>query len=340
MKRTLLFIIKCLGAFLLLVFIFVNILLAYWGLTSIIITAIVYAFIWCFAWLLVSRIATDIKKRKNYLLLVTSIVMSLFAAELTLKYIIVTDDTRGQDFGFSSWPYGVPAIENLISKYGDKRDMRLKTGHPNTIETPDGNEYNYPHRYNSLGLRGKDHTPDPTTFTIVGLGDSYTEGFGTPEDSTWLQLLENKLGQRNISGKKIRCINGGIAGSDPFLEYVILEKLLLRYEPKMVLVCINETDIDDVIKSGGWERFSDSGALVCRPHPWWYLMYQSSVIARYVIHYHRNWLLLNDKEYESEKRNAIEKIENCLMHDYLKLAHEHNFKLIAVIHPLRDELES
>jgi hypothetical protein len=43
---------------------------------------------------------------------------------------------------------------------------------------------------------------------IVGLGDSFTQGVGTPPDSTWLKYIERKL--------DLKTLNAGIGASNPY----------------------------------------------------------------------------------------------------------------------------
>ena len=97
------------------------------------------------------------------------------------------------------------------------------------------------------------------------------------------------------------------------------------------------SDITDVIRQGGWERYTHP-----KKAPWWGYIYQFSFIARAVIHagLHVNWLLLTPAENERAEKAAIDSMENCLADAYLKLAKAQNYQLVVVLHPMLSELES
>ena len=56
-------------------------------------------------------------------------------------------------------------------------------------------EFDYQHTINSLGLRDKEYTAEQldSSYVILTLGDSFVEGVGVPDDSTWSRLLHQKL---------------------------------------------------------------------------------------------------------------------------------------------------
>jgi len=77
-------------------------------------------------------------------------------------------------------------------------------------------EFDYSYTANSLGLREVEFSvekPD-SLCRLLFLGDSFTEGVGTPYDSTYPRFFGNLLKE---SYNNIQTINAGISGSDPFL---------------------------------------------------------------------------------------------------------------------------
>ena len=258
-----------------------------------------------------------------------------------MKYVFKINLSRQEMNGsfFYVFPYGKPELENLLRRLGHKEpDLRLSNYVPYLEEMNECDEFKYLHRYNSLGLRGKNPLRDTAKTNIVGLGDSYTEGVGTPEDSTWLQLVENNLNDtRRGQLKNIQCINGGIMGNEPIAEYIILKELLLPYKPRVVILAVNCTDISEIVELGGWERFNNNH----RKIPWYAYIYQFSFITRAVVHIMHpiNWLFLTHEEYREAEKDAFEILEQCIAGDYLKLSREQNFKLIVVLHPVLSELE-
>ncbi len=334
-------ILKYVSLFLLSVFVLLNIVLGYYGVSSIFLTAIVYIFLWVAATFIVSRLIKNTQFKQNLKLLFTAMIVSLFIGELALKYVFKKNLAHQEMNGsfFYSFPYGKPEVENFIRRVGHKEpDVRLSNYVPYMKEIRGCAEFQYLYRYNSIGLRGHDPVRDDTLLiNIVGLGDSFTEGVGTPEDSTWLQLLENNLKRdsQHLPGK-VQCINGGISGTEAIAEYIILKELLLQFNPRVVILAVNSTDISDVVKIGGWERYNHH-----RLAPWYAYIYQFSFIARAIIQqvHPVNWLFLTDEENHQEEIKAINTLERCIKEDYVKLSKEQNFKLIVVLHPMLSELE-
>ena len=326
---------KYLGIFSFSVLIILNLILWYLGDSNIMITAIFYALLWLVARALINGVSLSDENRINFKLAASTLIVGLLIVELTLKYVV----------GCYNYNFDVPQLERLGRKYVRKQsDLRLKNYEPNTIEAHidiGSDEYHYSHSYNSLGLRGAEPSTNITLTNIAILGDSYTKGFGAPEDSTWVFLLQQKLNAEKRFAQKIQCLNGGISGSDPFSEYIVLQDLLLKFNPKIVIVDINATDIDDVIHAGGWERYSKSNEIILKPRSWWFPFYQCSFIARYFIHatLHLNSKLLTSQQDKAESKIAITKLEHCITDDYLNLARKYHFKLIVAISPLLPELE-
>lgn len=335
--------IKTVLVFITLTIVAVNLLLGFWGISSIILTAIIYAALLLFSRGMINVLSKNDGLNPNLKLLFTVTFISLFICELSLKYIfkvgLEAQEIEG-DF-FYSLPYGNHHIEQLarkhILKLSDPFLINRPANSSNTIQT---SEFTYIHNYNTLGLRGKNIDTQSKLFNIVTLGDSYTEGIGAAGDSTWTKLLEDNLNDKRTHGlifsNKVQCINGGLAGSDPFSEYYIFKKLLLPAKPKIVLLSINGTDITDVIKYGGFERYTHP-----KDAPWWAYIYQFSYIHRALMHaiYNTNWLLLTPEENRIAETKAMEKIVDCINNYYIPLATQHQFELIIVLHPMLNELE-
>ena len=205
---------------------------------------------------------------------------------------------------------------------------------------PVSNEFHYRCRYNSLGLKDRELTTDKNTneIRVLGLGDSFMEGSGAPEDSSLMRLLENKLNAAQ-SAVKYTTINGGIAGSDLFFSYDLLEKCLLNYHPDVVMLNLNSTDINDVMMRGGNERYDRNGAYVGRKGPWWEYLFGSSYIARLVAFkvFHINWQLMTDGQLKKEEAEAVNKISKKIG-EYQKLADEKHFKFLLLLQPIMPEL--
>lgn len=190
-------------------------------------------------------------------------------------------------------------------------------------------EFAYPIKSNNEGLRDVDHPvikPD-SEYRIICLGNSFTEGIGAPQDSTWPRLLEHKLA--NMAHKKISVFNAGISSSDPFFEYKLLEKKLLKYSPDLVLLAPGTSDFEFYKLRGGFERFTSDGI---RYHeaPNWEKLYAASYVLRFFINnvfQYKN--LLPPDEYEKQYFKAQAEIYSCIK-KFKALSEKQKFGLILV----------
>ncbi len=108
-------------------------------------------------------------------------------------------------------------------------------------------DFTYIVETNSLGLRDKEvQRPKPNNvLRIVGVGDSYTYGWGVNIEDTWLRRLESLL---NIPEKKIETVNVGKPGAGPPFYAEISQKLVPILEPDIILVGILQGN--DIASSG------------------------------------------------------------------------------------------
>ncbi len=282
--------------------------------------------------------------KTNNKIFVTATLVLLFLIELTLKYGLKTYCSYNEVNGsfFYSSPYKQHQLKDLQNLFkSTSYNPQLKIHEPNSAYRLSKKEYQYEHKYNSLGLRGKEPVTDTCLNTVIALGDSFTEGEGTPSDSTWPALLQKKL-SLELCPKKIQCINAGCSGSDPFFEFLLLKKNLLGFKPKIVLLSINQSDIYDVVLRGGFERFTSNGKITLKERPWWEFFYQFSFIIRHIVHdiFKINRQLMSDKTYRDEVKVALDKLQQCVVSDFKNLAIDNKFELIVILHPMQYELEN
>jgi lysophospholipase L1-like esterase len=200
-------------------------------------------------------------------------------------------------------------------------------------------EFAYPRRTNSLGLCEREFPDEKPAgeFRVIALGDSYTEGVGTPYEETWLKVVERRL-QEQLPERRVQAFNAGISGisgSDPLYEYVLLRDQLVRYRPDLVLVAINTSDISDVMIRGGSERFLPDGTTrFTRRPPAWEPLYGISYLFRHVIHdlLGYDYLFVRAQELEAEHDKAIEHIVGTVA-GISALGRERGFALVVVLHP-------
>jgi lysophospholipase L1-like esterase len=212
---------------------------------------------------------------------------------------------------------------------------------PNSIKTDKRLEFTYTYRYNNRGFRGPDIlSKKPSEYRICAIGDSFTESVGSPDDSTWSQLLQHKLTARY--GTVINVINLGRSGSDPVYNLKAFQDNLINLNPDMLLLNINNSDLDDIISRGGPERYNKNGRLQLRTGPWWEYFYGYSYIVRFFIRdvFQYNWLLsrpsqdpdLDDYPAAADKLYATV----MQMHEYCQ---SKQIEFVLMVTPLQFEME-
>jgi hypothetical protein len=79
---------------------------------------------------------------------------------------------------------------------------------------------------------------------VIVLGDSFTFGLGVPGEATFPPLMETRL-RESIGGSSVAVLNAGIVSYSPFLQHLLLEKKLADYQPTLVVLMLDATDIGD-----------------------------------------------------------------------------------------------
>jgi lysophospholipase L1-like esterase len=145
-------------------------------------------------------------------------------------------------------------------------------------------EFRYQNKYNEFGLREyylDSFTRDTNTIKILCLGDSFTEGDGAPYDSSWVRVTERVA---NESGRKYKLYNAGVCGSDVFFNHQWLNTDVMRIKPKLVIECINTSDLCDVVWMGGKDRFNPDSTTSGKVGPRWEIVYRFSHVFRAFVH--------------------------------------------------------
>jgi hypothetical protein len=283
------------------------------------------------------------KVKTNQLLLITSIFFSIFTTEIVLRFVLKRNLTYAEKNGSLNY-----ATFYTHSNYFDQRKRKRKLGElsnylvgiPNSSRSEKRIEFIYEHRYNSLGLRSEEIpiTKASNEYRILALGDSFTEGLGASQDSSWVPLLEQIL-QEKSNQFKITCINAGHAGSDLIFDYHLLKEKLLPYQPNMVLLVLNGSDPRDIFIRGGKERYDENGNLKLKKGPWWEYFYGTSFLVRLwvkdVLKY--NDYLVKDKGFEKKLMVSFDIIYETIL-EYRQLAISENFELKIVFMPFYNEM--
>src|SRR5690606_15671360 len=143
------------------------------------------------------------------------------------------------------------------------------------------NEFKYEFKTNNHGYSDIEWDTIPSrNFKIIALGDSFTEGFGAPQDSSWVAQI-----RKYYKNKDIYWLNCGISASDPFNNFYNLQNDIIRMHPDLVINIFTKQDFEeDVLLRGGFERFK-KGHLEYKPAPCRELVYAYSHIYRMLFHW-------------------------------------------------------
>ncbi len=156
-------------------------------------------------------------------------------------------------------------------------------------------EFQFYHVMDSLGFRN--NQSDTSKVEILVFGDSFTEGLGASQDSTWPAQLSGFRGTH--------IYNAGIMGSDPFYAWKILVDNYLDFTPKKLLLVVNYSDIADVIIRGGKERFLPNNAVKYKSDNWFEPIYKYSHLFRAFLHLVLRYdYILNSPVDRNENLNA------------------------------------
>jgi len=122
-------------------------------------------------------------------------------------------------------------------------------------------DFNYIQRVNNLGLRGRDREERKIdgTLRIAMLGDSFTMGKGVKDDETFSVLLEKDLNLR--SERPIEILNAGVDSYSPILSFLQLRNQLLNYEPDLVILNLDMSDLLQELAYRQRAVYDSSGAL-------------------------------------------------------------------------------
>lgn len=216
----------------------------------------------------------SLERLKLFLLVAIAVFVPLAIAESyfrsTQRFSTYCERTFGyqcfdSDFGMLPYPWLATKIRN--SKFESITNEYVTSG-----------------EINSEGFFGKAFADkkEPTAYRILFLGDSFTFGIGAPGGKGFVEdvgrYFEGKRMPRNIE-----VMNAGRMGSDPIFYLQILKRQMLKYQPDLVVMMVNQSDVDDIVKRGGNERFNDSGWLKERKMPWFTPLFRSSHLVRSII---------------------------------------------------------
>lgn len=138
----------------------------------------------------------------------------------------------------------------LFPRYVTDGGFGVRVNVPNARYWHTSPEVHVQFRINSMGIRSDreySFRKPPGTIRIVGLGDSFTQGYEVDLADTYLYRLEEILAAR---GLPVEVINLGVSGYGNAEELLMLEELGLRFDPDVVVVAFFQNDLHDNVRSG------------------------------------------------------------------------------------------
>jgi lysophospholipase L1-like esterase len=272
-----------------------------------------------------------------------NLIFKLIIVSITLILLVFSGEgflrIRGDFLTYAEKNSGGKYYISLYNFFGDSAIM---THRPYQDRTEERVEFDYPIRTNREGIKDVDHTPekDSGLIRIIGLGDSFAEGVGAPSDSNWIAQLEGLL-RTQCESPEVEMIRGGVSGSDVFFCYMLLRQRLLKYDPDVVILNVNTTDLTEYVVRGGMERFQPDGSLRHKIPPINETLYRKSRLFRFYVHriLGRDFLFLTEGELSSGMRQGAK--EMVLLFDlYRQLAKQEGFRLMIVFQPMVDEMKN
>jgi hypothetical protein len=284
--------------------------------------------IYVYCWFFLYFVSILFKKQKiNALIFFSSIILVFFVSEL---FLIITGLKK---------TYREQINNTYVSHFKPEDNSHYHLWIPNEPHYLTKPEFRYWRPTNSLGF-GDEEWPiekPNNQIRILALGDSFTEGDGAEYDSSYVSILKAKLIEKDTN---FYVMNGGVCGSDPFNNFIILKDLLLKYKPNYVIQALASHDLTmDITHRGGFERFLDNGKQEFKKAPWWEPIYAVSYLSRLFFDFAGYDELLMKKKLDKETVLELNNTLIELFETYSKLCKENNIKLFLFLRPEKNEIE-
>ncbi|HLP50942.1 MAG TPA: SGNH/GDSL hydrolase family protein [Chitinophagales bacterium] len=283
---------------------------------------VVYVYIWLLLSLVVSLAAkvTNGANHLKYQVGLASICVTLLLTEGVLYGLgIGATYTEQLKYGYTS-------------PYSTQFETWYRTRTPNDSFYFVRPEFTHLRKTNSLGFSDREwpRQKNKGQKRILCLGDSFTEGIGTEQDSTYVSWLSYFIQSEDTD---CMVMNAGTASNDPFVNFVNYRDHLYAYRPDVIIQTLSTNDIKtDIALRGGMERFVAGGKVKYNNAPWWEPLYGLSYISRlFFTAMGYNELLLRDADIDIGK---IDELVVALFKEYAATAAKNNCKLLVVLQPL------
>ncbi len=149
----------------------------------------------------------------------------------------------------AEWALRCFAPQPLIPRYVTDSGFGIRVHCSNIAIHHTTADYRISVRTNSIGSRADrefTYAKPPDVLRIVGLGDSFTFGYGVSVEDTYLARLERLL---RADGLNVEVINLGVSGHGTAEELIMLGQRGLKFSPDLVIVGYCTNDIGDNVRS-------------------------------------------------------------------------------------------
>ncbi len=256
-----------------------------------------------------------------------SLCFSLMCAEACL-YITDTAKTAPE---LNGWGYR--------SMYETKNIPQSHHWSPDTIHVLEAPEFKYYRKTNGLGFSDTADWNRPKqvgTLRILALGDSFTEGDGAPEDSSYVNQLRILFKENNY---RVEVFNAGVCGSDPIYNYKEYIDTLYSIKPDVIIQTIASGDVlVDIHARGGLERFNDISLHQSKSLPFTERIKSVSLLYRIIDAATGNLAQLLHLAGDKTEMDLL-KLKQALQL-YHARAGADNLKVFVVFQPYRFEIEN
>jgi len=203
-------------------------------------------------------------------------------------------------------------INVFINPFKQKFEGHYKANSEHEINTT---EFSFRHIYDKFGFRNESNLSKDAE--ILAFGDSFTEGMGTHQDSTWVKFLSQKLDKT--------IYNAGKIGSDPHFYLNEYRRIRNNINVDKVIVLLNFSDIADF-------RFRHSKEIKCDVN---INLYKNLHLYRFYNHFllGKDYMFLQKKNRKELLKKILEDIITTII-ELDKECKEDNRKLLVFIHPL------
>lgn len=153
------------------------------------------------------------------------------------------------------------APTKITPRFVSASDYGVRMNTPNERYVHTSPEYQVSFAINARGLRADAETPyekPEGVFRVVGLGDSFTFGYGAQSSETFLSVLEREASSN--FGCPVEVINMGVSGFSTAESWIAFDNEGIKYDPDAVVIQWHSTDLGENLVADLFEL--ENGELV------------------------------------------------------------------------------